>query len=371
MERFELHPFSMENYGPCVVEDFVPYSDTRALISAGKGFRELNYILDVEYEFRDKLYLSDPWIEKLGEYLRLGHWEEGSWELIYSDGWEGPHQSFSHKGYHYYSNGAPHAKLYRDLDVLIDHWGEVEECGNPWVTDERIWFEARDKDNPAPEGWNIHYSDLEGGNITYFCPGANPCIYKDTLYYTIWNGTSFDFVRRVVTMDALQTASMERYADYLRLVYGKMKEYIEPSDTVMEICTRHDRGIIGEKVLPHSQYIMVDKNPKRPGLTLDAMNDELPDCDVLISTAILHHTAPENLLQLFRNLAENTRKYILLSGPNVEVLPELFGDHLYHIDVDEMIDIAHKVGWNRVSVSSCGLSKPLCEVMMVFERDEK
>jgi len=147
-----------------------------------------------------------------------------------------------------------------------------------------------------------------------------------------------------------------------------MKTWISPTDTVIEICTRHDRGIIGQEVIPHNTYIMVDKNPSRPGLTLDVLKDELPECDVLISTAILHHTAPENLLQLFHNLGKNTRKYILLSGPNVEVLPELFGDHLYHIDVDQMIEIAYKARWRCSSVSYCGLSKPLCEVMMVFRR---
>jgi len=369
MERFELHPFSVENYGPCVVEDFVPYSDTRALVSAGKGFRELNYILDVKYEFRDKLYLSEKEIIRIGDYVRLGHYDEWG-ELVHSDGWKHNHQPFMYQGLCYETGDAPNGKLYRDEELLIDHWGEVAELGNPWVVDDRIWFEVRDKDNPAPEGWNIHYADLDGGNITYFCPGANPCIYKDMLYYTIWNGTSFDFARRGVKMDDLQKASMERYADYLRLVYGKMKEYIEPGDTVMEICTRHDRGIIGKEVLPHSQYIMIDKNPKRPGLTLDAINDELPECDVLISTAILHHTAPEDLLELFQNLRLHTRKYIMLSGPDVRVLPELFGDHLYHIDVYGMADIAMLSGWRCIKYYPCGLSKPLCEVMMVFERDE-
>jgi len=178
------------------------------------------------------------------------------------------------------------------------------------------------------------------------------------------------FARRGVKVDELQTASMERYGKYLRLVYNKMKEYVSPSDIVMEICTRHDRGIIGREILPHSTYIMVDKNPDRPGHTLDAIKDELPSCDVLVSTAILHHTAPENLLELFRNLRLNTRKYIMLSGPDVRVLPELFGDHLYHIDVYGMADIAMLSGWRCIKYYPCGLSKPLCEVMMVFERDE-
>ena len=365
MEQFELHPFKVENYGLCVVEDFVPYSSTRALISAGKGFRELNFILDVEYEFKDKLYLSDAHVVREGTYLRLGHYNEADFPVS-SEGWEGPHQIFEYKGSYYYTNDAPNGRLYCDGEVLIDHWGEVAELGNPWVVGGRIWFEVRNKSNSAPERWRIHYSDLEGGSITYFCEGANPCIYKDTLYYGIWNGSSFNIARRGVKVDELKTASMERYGEYLRLVYSKMKKYVGEDDTVMEICTRHDRGIIGQEVIPHSTYIMVDKNPNRPGYTLDAIKDELPSCEVLISTAILHHTAPEDLVELFRNLGKNTERHIMLSGPNVEVLPELFGDHLYHIEVEEMVKIGISVGWNCIEIIPCGLSKPLCEVLMVF-----
>lgn len=367
MEQFAVSPFKVENYGLCVIEDFVPYSDTRALVSTGKSFRELNFILDVEYGFEDKLYLYGPKVMAVGEYLRLGHYD-GSGGVIYSEGWEDAHQTFYHKGNKYYSNGAPNAKLYKNGEVLIDHWGEVEELGNPWILDDRIWFEAREKGTPAPEGWRIHYSDLDGKNITYFCEGANPCIYKDTLYYGIWNGSTFDIARRGVKVDELQTASMERYGEYLRYLYKRFSGYIEDSDVVMEVCTRHDRGILGREIIPHSSYIMVDRSPSRPGLTLDVLKDELPGCDVLISTAILHHTNPDNLRKLFINLGKNTRKRIILSGPNVKVLPELFGDHLYHIDVDEIIKIAIESRWVCSNIQYCGISKPLCEVMLVFMR---
>lgn len=367
MKQFALSPFKVENYGLCVVEDFVPYSDTRALISAGPNFRELNFIGDVKYDFQDTLKLSDIYILRRGAYLRLGHWDAEEY-LLNSDGWKGAHQPFYYNGRIYYSNDAPTARLYCDGKLLIDHWGDIAELGNPWVTDERIWFEARDKNDPAPEGWVIHHANHKGGDITYFCPGANPCIYKEMLYYGIWNGSSFDFARRSVKQDALITASMERYTDYLCMVYNKMSRYIAPSDTVMEICTRHDRGILGKQLLPHNTYIMVDRDPKRPGHTLDALKDELPGCDILLSTALLHHTSPENLVELFKNLEKNTRKKILINGPNVAVLPDLFGDHLYHINTDQMESVAKEAGWWCTHLEPSGLSKPFCEVLMVFER---
>lgn len=195
MEQFVVSLFEVENYGLCIIEDFVPYNDSRALVSAGKGFRELNFILDVEYEFKDKLYLDDLQIKVWGDYLRLGHYDEWG-ELVYSDGWKHLHQPFVYQGVCYETGDAPNGRLYRGGELLIDHWGEVEELGNPWIEDDRIWFEARERLKPAPEGWRIYHSDLEGGEITYFCKGANPCIYKGTLYYGIWNGKAFDIARR-------------------------------------------------------------------------------------------------------------------------------------------------------------------------------
>ena len=91
----------MPSCGPCggkilVVEDFVPYTAERALISCGRTLRELTMILDVRYQFRRQqfggyLELFNPVVLDVGEYLRLGH-RDGNGRLICSDGWEGPHQ---------------------------------------------------------------------------------------------------------------------------------------------------------------------------------------------------------------------------------------------------------------------------------------
>lgn len=177
---------ALANYGPCV-EDFVPYSDDRALVTAGLSYRDLNFILDVRYGFTGELVLDEPIILETGSYLRLGHWNGG---LVFSEGWEGPHQPFRHETGLYYSDDAPTARLYRDGEVLIDHWDGVPELGNPWV-DESLWFEARDN-GKAPEGWSIYRADLDGGNIERVCEGANPCVYKGFLYYGLWNGRNFD-----------------------------------------------------------------------------------------------------------------------------------------------------------------------------------
>ena len=183
----------MPNFGACVIEDFVPYSDDRALVSAGTSYRDLRYIADVHYEFKDTLNLSNPVILRTGTYLRLGHYHDG--ELIYSDGWRGPHQPFRHESGCYYTHDAPLARLYRDGELLIDRWPGVAELGNAWV-DDYIWFEARHEQLPAPWGWNLYRADLDGKNITHLFTGANPCMSGATLYYGIWNGSTFDIATK-------------------------------------------------------------------------------------------------------------------------------------------------------------------------------
>src|SRR6185369_16138348 len=48
-------------------------------------------------------------------------------------------------------------------------------------------------------------------------------------------------------IDDLLHCSMARYADYLRIVYRKMGAWIDPENTVAEICIRHDRGVISRE----------------------------------------------------------------------------------------------------------------------------
>ncbi len=147
------------------------------------------------------------------------------------------------------------------------------------------------------------------------------------------------------------------FEKYLKSVYHIAAEYTYSMNTVMEICTRHDRGIFGRMILPHENYIMVDKSPNRIGLTLDALTDTLPSCDVAISTAVFHHTAPENIEKLFNNIAKNTKRTIIISGPANDTGVPLYGDHLYHLNVDELAQIAKRAGWGmhfeRIGLKHC------------------
>lgn len=158
------------------------------------------------------------------------------------------------------------------------------------------------------------------------------------------------------------------YEKYLESIYQIMKPCIAFKSTVMEICTRHDRGILGRKILPHKQYIMVDKAPNRIGLSLDAVENKLPSCDVVISTAIFHHTAPEAIEKLFNNIAKNTRHLIIISGPADDKGVSLYGDHLYHLNAKELEEIAKRAGW-KMYLERIGLKHCVpYEFLIFFER---
>ena len=148
-----------------------------------------------------------------------------------------------------------------------------------------------------------------------------------------------------------------------------MSAYVRPTDIVMEICTRHDRGILGEEILPHSNYIMVDKHLSRPGLTLDAIKEELPHSDVTISTAVFHHTAPESIETLFNNIAKNTKRTIIITGPADDLGIDLYCDHLYHLNRMELRKIGERAGWKMVFNRRVGLDYgDECEFFLVFTR---
>ncbi len=161
----------------------------------------------------------------------------------------------------------------------------------------------------------------------------------------------------------------DTYQIYLRSLYHIMAKYTNHTDTVMEICTRHDRGVISQDIIPHDKYILVDRDPRRLGASLDAVRDVLPECHVTISTAVFHHTAPEDIEKLFNNIARNTKHTIIISGPADDMGVELYGDHLYHLNLNELCSIALHAGWSSSLIQRAGIKH--CtpyEWLLVFNR---
>ena len=88
-------------------------------------------------------------------------------------------------------------------------------------------------------------------------------------------------------------------------------------------------------------FIGVDKNPSRKlsnmkFKTLDALKDELPKCDVIITTALIQHYPKEMTLKILENMAKNTKSLIMIMCPNGKVQRKLYGDHKYHPLLEDM-----------------------------------
>jgi hypothetical protein len=170
-------------------------------------------------------------------------------------------------------------------------------------------------------------------------------------------------------MDELQECDGDLMTKYLSMVYEKMSRFTTERDEVIEVCTRHDRGIISPGIIPHAKWTNIDRCDYRPGLNLTVGVDELPECDVLLSTAILHHTHRNDLPKVMAALCGSARRIVMLSGPNAAEMPELFGDHMYHIDGAEITGLAQDNGFRYRHASRSGLSEPLSELLLVFQRD--
>jgi len=170
-------------------------------------------------------------------------------------------------------------------------------------------------------------------------------------------------------VDDLLHCSMERYGDYLRKVYRKMAQWIEPSDKVVEVCIRHDRGVISREEIVCSQLDGLDLDPSRcpqGGYKANAITDVLPEADVYISTAIIHHTKPESMTQLLRNLRHYAGKRLIVTGPSRKEMPELIGDHEWHIDMVEFESMAKEAGWSLLHHEGIGINEPFCELLIVL-----
>jgi len=146
--------------------------------------------------------------------------------------------------------------------------------------------------------------------------------------------------------------------DYQKLfedTYSHMLPYITPDDVVVEIGIRNDRGVISSRMFKCKEFIGVDARPERVQMgavgdidqlvVADALKDILPECDVMITTALIHHHPKEILEDALKHLGKYTRKYLIISGPNGDVQTSLYGDHQYHLRKEDIEEIAYKAGF--------------------------
>lgn len=143
-----------------------------------------------------------------------------------------------------------------------------------------------------------------------------------------------------------------------------MADYVSSDSSVIEIGARRDRGVISKRIIPHKSFVSADKNPRRGDVTADALQEDLT-ADVILSTCVLHHTREQDIPVL---LSHCHAPLLMFSGPNVRVLPDLFGDHQWHIDEEALTAMLDGAGYNEVMCDPIGISEPFCEVLVVARR---
>ncbi len=169
--------------------------------------------------------------------------------------------------------------------------------------------------------------------------------------------------------DALMTAGMANYRKYLQtVVYPTMAKYVKAKGRVVEVGVRPglqgDRGVVSPAIIPHTTFIGVDRNPDRSKVVHDVLTTPLK-ADVILSTCVLHHTREQDVPAVLANLQA---PLLLLSGPNAAVLRDLFGDHLWHLEVGKLKGWLLELGYNWIRREPLGLSLPLSELLVVARR---
>ncbi len=178
-----------------------------------------------------------------------------------------------------------------------------------------------------------------------------------------------------MTRDALMMASMANYRKYLQtVVYPTMAKYVKTKGRVVEVGVRPriwgqpglqgDRGVVSPAIIPHATFTGVDRNSDRSKVVHDVLTTPLK-ADVILSTCLLHHTRERDVPTVLANLQA---PLLLLSGPNKVELPDLFGDHLWHLERGKLERWLLALGYSCVAWEPLGLTLPKCELLVVARR---
>lgn len=146
-----------------------------------------------------------------------------------------------------------------------------------------------------------------------------------------------------------------------------MKPFVGEEDTLLEIGCRDDRGVLSAQILDFSRMTILDMTPSRVSLTKNTSQqlnspeknqkinfivadifgediDSIGSYDVVMTTALVHHTSREKIPSLFSIFKKLANKRIIVSGPNKRKQTKLYGDHRYHLDRDDLKKVAGDIG---------------------------
>lgn len=142
-------------------------------------------------------------------------------------------------------------------------------------------------------------------------------------------------------------------------LYRSMAKHILWTDTVLEIGVREDRGNLSREIFECARFIAADRNPERVelaggGEVLDVLVEQIPEADVVVTTALIHHTGKSIVPLLIKRLCAAAKRMLLISGPDVREQPLPYGDHRWHLNVDELVGMASDNGFALIEESKVG-----------------
>jgi len=188
-------------------EDFFPLSDRHALITTGEKLNRLDKIETISWKLMgDRVFFtSDPLEVVSAPNVRLGGVFDGKLVYSHSGGIVGAdifsptaHQPFVKDNDIYYTDEWPKVKIHKHdgvsefAEIYVDHFGQMQQVGNPcWIGDD-LYFEARESVAPKDAGlWQIWR--LRNGELEFVTYGANPAGLQNKLFWGEWNGKCFNY----------------------------------------------------------------------------------------------------------------------------------------------------------------------------------
>jgi hypothetical protein len=145
-------------------------------------------------------------------------------------------------------------------------------------------------------------------------------------------------------------------AESFKRGYEFIKYFVRSSDVVVDAACRDN---IGSKVLVNECKTMycVDRDEFRLKKAMseefkeknnivyehkDSLREELPECDVLVTSSLFHHYPKELLTSIFGKLCKNVKRDVMIFAPNGKYYPKIFfderghGDHVYHPFISDL-----------------------------------
>lgn len=139
--------------------------------------------------------------------------------------------------------------------------------------------------------------------------------------------------------------------------YRRIGRYVRETDDVLEIGCRYDRAVTACETFKCRSFTGIDARPDRVAaaevaacgrgrwFVADLFCDALPEADVVISTAVLHHHPRDKAEDALTRMAAAARRTVVVCGPNAEKQVELYGDHRWHLERSLISEIVERHGW--------------------------